>query len=77
MRISTEALVFPAAEYCAPVWSRSPHVKKLDAASTPPYGLFLDVYEPLQQTNYLFSPESLQQRSDEKQPRWPLLGKHR
>lgn len=32
LRISTEALVFPAAEYCAPVWSRSPHVKKLDAA---------------------------------------------
>ena len=32
LRISTEALVFPAAEYCAPVWSRSPHVQKLDAA---------------------------------------------
>ena len=32
LRISTEALVFPTAEYCAPVWSRSPHVKKLDAA---------------------------------------------
>ena len=32
LRISTEALVFPTAEYCAPVWSRSPHVRKLDAA---------------------------------------------
>ena len=31
LRISTEALVFPSAEYCAPVWSRSPHVQKLDA----------------------------------------------
>ncbi|KAJ3582864.1 hypothetical protein NHX12_000160 [Muraenolepis orangiensis] len=28
LRISTQALVFSAAEYCAPVWSRSPHVKK-------------------------------------------------
>ena len=25
-------IVFPAAEYCAPVWSRSPHVKKVDVA---------------------------------------------
>ena len=33
LRISTKALVFPAAEYCAPVWSRSPHVKKVDVAS--------------------------------------------
>ena len=32
LRISTQALVFPAAEYCAPVWSRSPHVKKVDVA---------------------------------------------
>ena len=32
LRISTQALVFPAAEYCAPVWSRSPHVKKGDVA---------------------------------------------
>ena len=32
-RISTQALVFPAAEYCAPVWSRSPHVRKVDVAS--------------------------------------------
>ena len=32
LRISTRALVFPAAEYCAPVWSRSPHVKKVDFA---------------------------------------------
>ena len=33
LRISTQALVFPAAEYCAPVWSRSPHVKKVDVAT--------------------------------------------
>ena len=32
LRISTLALVFPAAEYCAPVWSRSPHVKNVDVA---------------------------------------------
>ena len=32
LRISTQALVFPAAEYCAPVWSRSPHVKKVNVA---------------------------------------------
>ncbi len=32
LRISTEALVFTAAEYCAPAWCRSPHVKKLDTA---------------------------------------------
>ena len=32
LRISTQALVFHAAEYCAPVWSRSPHVKKVDVA---------------------------------------------
>ena len=32
LRISTQALVFPAAEYCAHVWSRSPHVKKVDVA---------------------------------------------
>ena len=34
LRISTQALVFPVAEYCAPVsvWSRSPHVKKVDVA---------------------------------------------
>ena len=32
LRISTQALVFPAAEYCAPVWSRSPYVKKVDVA---------------------------------------------
>ncbi|KAJ4945956.1 hypothetical protein JOQ06_023634 [Pogonophryne albipinna] len=25
LRISTQALVFSAAEYCAPAWSRSPH----------------------------------------------------
>ena len=30
LRISTQALVFSAAEYCAPVWCRSPHVKKID-----------------------------------------------
>ena len=29
LRIS-QALVFSAAEYCAPVWCRSPHVKKVD-----------------------------------------------
>ena len=33
LRISTQALAFPAAEYGAPVWSRSPHVKKVDVAS--------------------------------------------
>ena len=32
LRISTQALVFPAAEYFAPVWSRSPHVKMVDIA---------------------------------------------
>ena len=31
-RISTQALVFSAAEYCAPTWSRSPHAKKVDTA---------------------------------------------
>ena len=30
LRISTQALVFSAAEYCAPVWCRSSHIKKLD-----------------------------------------------
>ncbi|KAJ3582743.1 hypothetical protein NHX12_000285, partial [Muraenolepis orangiensis] len=28
LRISTQALVFSAAEYCVPVWSRSPHARK-------------------------------------------------
>ncbi|KAJ4922178.1 hypothetical protein JOQ06_016513 [Pogonophryne albipinna] len=28
LRISTQALVFSVAEYCAPVWSRSPHARK-------------------------------------------------
>ena len=32
LRISTHALVFSAAEYCTPVWSRSSHVKKVDVA---------------------------------------------
>ena len=32
LRISTQALVFSGAEYCAPVWSRNPHVKKVDVA---------------------------------------------
>ena len=32
LRVSTQALVFSAAEYCAPVWSRSPHTKKVDVA---------------------------------------------
>ena len=32
LRISTQTLVFPAAEYCAPVLSRSPHVRKVDVA---------------------------------------------
>ena len=32
LRISTQALVFSAAEYCAPTWSRSPHAKKVDTA---------------------------------------------
>ncbi|KAJ3603145.1 hypothetical protein NHX12_030888 [Muraenolepis orangiensis] len=31
LRISTQALVFSAAEYCAPVWSRSPHAIKENA----------------------------------------------
>ena len=30
LRTSTQALVFSAVEYCAPVWSHSHHVKKLD-----------------------------------------------
>ena len=32
LRISMQALVFPAAKYCAPVWSKSPQVKKVDIA---------------------------------------------
>ena len=32
LRISMQALIFPAAEYCAPVWSRSPNAKKVDVA---------------------------------------------
>ena len=32
LRISTEALVFSSAEYCAPVWCRSSHIHKLDTA---------------------------------------------
>ncbi|KAJ4949564.1 hypothetical protein JOQ06_021074, partial [Pogonophryne albipinna] len=28
LRISTQALVFSVAEYCGPVWSRSPHARK-------------------------------------------------
>ena len=32
LRISTQALVFHAAEYGAPVWSRSPHVEKVAVA---------------------------------------------
>ena len=31
LRISTQALVFSAAEYCTPVWCRSTHTKKLDS----------------------------------------------
>ena len=31
LHISTQALVFSAAEYCAPVWCRSTHTKKLDS----------------------------------------------
>ena len=34
LRISTQALVFSVAEYCAPVWSRSSHVKKVDVNSS-------------------------------------------
>ena len=30
LHLVSQALVFPAAEYCAPVWSRSPHAKKVD-----------------------------------------------
>ena len=32
LRISTQALVFSVAEYCAPTWSRSPHAKMVDTA---------------------------------------------
>ena len=32
LRISSQALLFHAAEYCAPITSRSPHVKKVDVA---------------------------------------------
>ena len=32
LRISTQALVFHTAEYCAHVWSRTPHVKMVDVA---------------------------------------------
>ncbi|KAL7388243.1 hypothetical protein ABVT39_009812 [Epinephelus coioides] len=32
LRISTQALVLPVAEYCASAWSRSPHVNKVDTA---------------------------------------------
>ena len=37
LRISTQALVFTAAEYSAPDWSRSPHVKQVDVE--PPAGI--------------------------------------
>ena len=30
LRISSQALVFSTAEYCAPVWCRSPHANKVD-----------------------------------------------
>ena len=32
LRISTQALVFPSAQYCAPILNRSPYVKKVDVA---------------------------------------------
>lgn len=32
LRISTQALVYSAAEYCVPVWCRSPHASKVDVA---------------------------------------------
>lgn len=32
LRISTVALVFSTAEYCAPAWCRSPHARKVDTA---------------------------------------------
>ena len=32
LRISTQALLYSAAEYCAHVWSRSPYVKNVDVA---------------------------------------------
>ena len=32
LRISTQALVFYTAEYCAPAWCRSPHASKIDTA---------------------------------------------
>ena len=41
LRISTQALVFSAAEYCAPVWSRSPRI--LTSPSTALYGPYLVV----------------------------------
>ncbi|KAL7843415.1 hypothetical protein AOLI_G00249270 [Acnodon oligacanthus] len=34
--ISMQALVLPRAEYCAPAWSRSPHVNKVDTAINSP-----------------------------------------
>ena len=43
LRISMQALVFPAAEYCAPVWSRSPHVKKVDVAINSSLGTIMVV----------------------------------
>jgi len=39
LRLSTQALVFSAAEYCAPAWSRSPHACKVEWSSTTPSGL--------------------------------------
>ena len=35
LRISTQALVFSAPEYCAPVWSRIPHGKKVNFLRSP------------------------------------------
>ncbi|KAJ3583515.1 hypothetical protein NHX12_017134 [Muraenolepis orangiensis] len=43
LRISTQALVFSAAEYCAPVWSRSPHVKKAQDTVSFMSGFFAEV----------------------------------
>ena len=49
LKVSTLALVYSAAEYCAPVWCRSSHTKKLDTVLLP-CERFLDVCGPLQST---------------------------
>ena len=46
LRISTQALVFSAAEYCVPVWSRSPHVKKVEVAISSSLGTIYGCIKP-------------------------------